>query len=180
MPRVPVHDPDSAPSASQDTLKGLAETYGMTLNVFGEMAHAPALLNGFAALERQLVEHSSLSPRTRAALHLAVAAENECDYCQAAYTQEATSAGISQEETKAIRRGDLADELDPLLAVGRELVARRGWLTDGTWQQALDAGYDEQELLEVYAEALRTTMTNWFNHAVGTELDLPPAPPTDR
>ncbi len=44
MPRVPVHTVDTAPEAAQDNLRALTERVGKTLNIFGEMAHAPIVL----------------------------------------------------------------------------------------------------------------------------------------
>jgi hypothetical protein len=37
----------------------------------------------------------------------------------------------------------------------------------------------DRQLLEALGEVVRTTLTNYFNHLVGTELDLPPAPELD-
>lgn len=52
-------------------------------------------------------------------------------------------------------------------------------VADETWSAALEAGWSERELLEGYAEVVRTIMTNYVNHLVGTELDLPAAPALD-
>jgi AhpD family alkylhydroperoxidase len=177
MPRVPVHDTESAPDGTRETLEELEQQYGMVLNIFGEMANAPALLEMFVGAERTLAEKSSLGEPTREAIHLAVAAVNECDYCQSAYTGAAKQAGFSEDETVAIREGRLEDdELSPLLDLARELVANKGHVEDATWKQATDAGWSEQQLLEAYADAVRGTMTNWFNHLVHTEIDVPTAP----
>lgn len=45
MPRVPVHTVDSAPESAKDNLRALTERVGKTLNIFGEMAHAPLVLD---------------------------------------------------------------------------------------------------------------------------------------
>jgi len=44
MPRVPVHTVADAPAGSKDTLEGLGAQVDKVINIFGEMAHAPALL----------------------------------------------------------------------------------------------------------------------------------------
>lgn len=33
-----------------------------------------------------------------------------------------------------------------------------------------------REILDAYADVVRTILTNYFNHLVGTELDLPEVP----
>lgn len=181
MPRVPVHTVDDAPAESRDALQAQGERVGKVINIFAEMAHAPALLHMYATTEDLLREESSLDDRTRQAIHLTVANVNGCEYCQAAYTGAAKAAGFDVEETKAIRRGELEDDerLTALLAVAREIAANTGYVEDATWTAAVDAGWSERELLEAYADVIRTIMTNYFNHFVGTEVDLPAAPALD-
>ena len=179
MPRVPVHTVDDAPEASRETLEALGKRAGKVLNIFAEMAHAPVLVKMHANNERLLGEESSLDAKTRKAIHLTVANVNGCDYCQAAYTGAAKAAGHSEEDTLHIRRGELPDDarLTALLKVAREIAANKGYVDDATWDGAIDAGWTETQILEAFAEVMRTTVTNYFNHLVGTELDLPEAPP---
>ncbi|MDZ7675317.1 MAG: carboxymuconolactone decarboxylase family protein [Acidimicrobiales bacterium] len=178
MPRVPVHTLDSAPEAAKDNLRALTERVGKTLNIFGEMAHAPVVLDSYVELEDRLSSQSSLDQRTRAAMHLTVANVNQCDYCQAAYTGQAKASGFSDEDALAIRGGDLDTDarLQAVIAVAREIAANKGYVDDATWAAALDAGWTDAQLLEVFIEVVRTIFTNYFNHLVGTELDLPAAP----
>jgi AhpD family alkylhydroperoxidase len=178
MPRVPVHTLEDAPEDSRETLEALAKRSGKLLNIFAEMAHAPVLLQMHANTERLLREASSLEEPERKALHLTVANVNGCDYCQAAYTGAARALGYSEADTLAIRRGELPDDqrLTAALKLAREIAANTGSVEDATWDAALARGWSESELLEVFAEVMRTTLTNYFNHLVGTELDLPEAP----
>jgi AhpD family alkylhydroperoxidase len=117
MPRVPVHTVDDAPAESRDTLAALGKRVGKVINIFGEMAHAPALLETYATMEETLREQSSLGEPVRQAIHLTVANVNACDYCQAAYTGAAKAAGHSDEDAIAIRRGQVPgdDKLTALL-----------------------------------------------------------------
>lgn len=181
MPRVPVHTVDDAPTESRETLDALGRKTGKVLNIFAEMAHAPALLKMYAHTEQLLREESSLDERTRQAIHLTVANVNGCTYCEAAYTGAARRAGHSAEDCLDIRNGELpADQkLSALLAVTREIAANTGYVADATWDGATEAGWSEREILEAYAEVVRTILTNYFNHLVGTETDLPEAPPLD-
>jgi AhpD family alkylhydroperoxidase len=178
MPRVPVHTLTDAPEESRETLEALAKRSGKVLNIFGEMAHAPVLLKMHANTEGLLREESSLEERERKAIHLTVANVNGCDYCQAAYTGAAKAVGHSEEDTLSIRRGDLLDDrrLTAALVLAREIAANTGFVEDATWDAALASGWSERQLLEVFAEVMRTTLTNYFNHLVGTDLDLPEAP----
>jgi AhpD family alkylhydroperoxidase len=132
----------------------------------------------YDAAEELLAERSHLDAATREAIHLTVANVNDCSYCQAAYTGSAKQQGFDDEQAVQIRTGHLEGDarLTALLAVAREIAADKGHVDD-TWKSALEAGWSEVELLDAYADVVRTIMTNYFNHLVGTELDLPEAPP---
>jgi AhpD family alkylhydroperoxidase len=181
MPRVPVHTVDDAPAESRDTLEALGKRVGKVINIFGEMAHAPAVIETYTAMEQTLKERSSLGEPVRQAIHLTVANVNECEYCQAAYTGAAKAAGHDDEATVAIRRGEVPgdDKLTAMLRLSREIAAHKGYVEERTWKDALEAGWSEKELLEGYAEVVRTIFTNYFNHLVGTEVDLPAPPELD-
>lgn len=178
MARLLVHDLDSAPQQARPKLEALHQQFGTTINIFGQMANAPALLRMFIDAENALAEDSSLGEDVRQALHLTVSQVSECEYCQAAYTATSKAAGWSQDQTVQIRRGEVEgdDATTSLLAFARELVGKQGWLSEATWQATLDAGWSEQQLLEAFGDVVRTLMTNWFNHLTGTELDLPEPP----
>lgn len=177
MPRIPVHTLDSAPEESRDSLKAVEARVGKVLNIYGEMAHSPAVLNAYVAMNQAINEHSSLDPATREAIALAVGAVNDCGYCQAAHTVVGRAAGLEDDQMTEIRRGAVADpRLGALVTLVREAAANVGEVSDATWQAALDAGWSDTELTDAFASVVANVFTNFFNHYVGTELDLPPAP----
>lgn len=178
MARVPVHDVESAPEGSRDDLKQLEQRFGQVLNIFGAMAHSPTVIQLFTDAEQAIASTTSLEPTTREAIHLAVAEVNDCDYCRSAYTMAAKGVGFDEDETVAIRDGeiDFDDDLSALLDVAREVAANKGHVADDTWQAALDGGWSEEQLLEAFADTIRTILTNYFNHVAGTDIDIPKAP----
>jgi len=179
--RVHIHDLESVPDASRAALERQTARIGRTINIFGAMAGSPALMNSYEALERTIAEHTRLTPAERSAVHLTVATVNACDYCQAAYTGAAKRAGFSVEQTLEIRRGHVASDarLTALLAFARTLAERRGWMTDEIWEAAVASGWEPDVLLDAYADVVRVTLTNWFNHLAQTPIDLPEAPPLE-
>lgn len=178
MARTPVHTVDSAPSGSQETLKHLEARVGKVINIFGALAHSPALLNQYAAGEEALAEHGTLDAATTQAIRLTVAGANECRYCQSAYTLAARAAGLTEAQTVEVRRGAASFDpaLEPLLVLARQIATRRGYVDDGVWEAARAAGWRDDQLLEVFANVARTILTNYFNHLVGVDLDVPAAP----
>ncbi|MDP9434018.1 MAG: carboxymuconolactone decarboxylase family protein [Actinomycetota bacterium] len=141
------------------------------------MAHSPAVLQTYAAIQQVLNDVGSFDARTREAIALAVANVDECSYCQAAHTAGGKAAGLSLQETIDIRRDQVSDDkLAALLRVVREQTAHVGEVPDGTWQAALEAGWTDAELTETSAVVALNLFTNYLNHLVHTDLDLPPAP----
>lgn len=177
MTRIPTHTVDSAPEGSRVSLKSLEAKFGKVLNIHGAMAHSPAVLETYTAIQEVLQEKGALDARAREAIALAVANVDECSYCQAAHTLAGKAAGLTEEQTIAIRRGEVDDpRLGALVTLVREQAAHVGHVQDSTWQAALDAGWTDAELTETAAVVALNLFTNYFNHLVQTELDLPPAP----
>ncbi len=177
MTRIPVHTVESAPEGSRDTLKALHAKFGKVLNIHGAMAHSPAVLQTYAAMQAVLADTGTLDARTREVVALAVANVDECGYCQAAHTLGGKAAGLSEAETVAIRRGQVDDpKTGALVTLVREQAANVGNVQDSTWQAALDAGWSDTELTETSAVVALNLFTNYFNHLVQTDLDLPAAP----
>ncbi|MFF4653085.1 carboxymuconolactone decarboxylase family protein [Streptomyces sp. NPDC001380] len=178
MSRIARHTVQDAPEAGREALAGLAFPNGRLLNIFGHMAASPAVLHGYLGLRSAIAEHGTLDGRTQEAIALAVAAENACDYCQAAHTAGGTQAGLTREETVAIRRGDTAFDprLGALLAVARQAAAKVGVVDDAAWEAARAAGWTDEQLAELHVHIAINLYTNHFNHWAATELDLPAAP----
>lgn len=175
MPRIPVHTLDDAPEQTRPELENLQRKL---LNIHAEMAHSPIVLAAYTGMQDALARHGSFDPATREAIALAVGATDRCDYCQSAHTLGGKAAGLDPEQMLGIRAGrPTGDErLDTLLAVMREAAAEVGAVGDDTWKQALAAGWSDEQLTEAFAHLAANLFTNYFNHYVGTELDVPQAP----
>ncbi len=178
MPRIPVHTVDSAPEESRVALKSLQEQFGKVLNIHGGMAHSPVVLQSYLALQQVIGDYGSFDARTRESIALVVGNTDDCGYCQSAHTMSAKDAGLTEEQTVAVRQGqvDFDDKLAALLALARETAGNTGSVKDSTWQAALDAGWTDAELTELSAHVTLNLFTNYFNHLVETELDIPAAP----
>jgi AhpD family alkylhydroperoxidase len=178
MPRIPVHTVDSAPEQSRDELKSLEAQFGMVLNIHGEMAHSPVVLQSYVALQQVIGDYGTFDGRTREAIALAVANVDQCAYCQAAHTAAGKAAGLSSDQMVAVRSGevDFDEKLSALLDLTREYTKNVGSVDDTTWQAALDAGWSDAQLAELSVHVTLNLFTNYFNHLVETELDLPAAP----
>jgi AhpD family alkylhydroperoxidase len=178
MARIPVHTTQSAPEQSRDELKALEAKFGKVINIHGEMAHSPVVLQSYVAMQQVIADYGSFDARTREAIALAVGNADECNYCQAAHTGGGKAAGLSNDEMIAVRRSaaDFDAKLDALLTLARQYTTNIGAVEDVAWQAALDAGWTDEELTELTAHVTLNLLTNYFNHFVKTDLDLPAAP----
>ncbi|WP_218221857.1 carboxymuconolactone decarboxylase family protein [Nesterenkonia sp. Act20] len=178
MTRVTVATTETAPANAQPELKNLEEQFGKVLNIHGAMATSPVVLQAYVAIQQVIEDYGTFDAQTREAIALAVGNVDECTYCQSAHTQGAKGAGLSEDQTVAIRRGevDFDPKLAALLEVAREATAEKGNVDDATWQAALDAGWSTEELTELTTHVALNLYTNYFNHMVKTELDVPAAP----
>jgi AhpD family alkylhydroperoxidase len=178
MPRVPVHGVEDAPQASVETLRKLEKHYGMVLNIHGEMAHSPLVLAAYEGINAAIAEQGTFDATTTEAIALAVGAVNRCDYCQAAHTALGTAVGLGAGQMVAIRAGRAGDDakLEALLAVARQIAADAGEVNEAAWDAALAVGWSEVELADLFVYVIGNIYTNYFNHYVHTDLDLPAAP----
>ncbi|MFD3658562.1 carboxymuconolactone decarboxylase family protein [Streptomyces sp. 24-1644] len=181
MRRIPVHTIDSAPAAGGEILRRLEKRYGRVLNIHGGMAHSPVVLEAYAAITGAIAEHGTFDARTREAIALAVGAVDACAYCQSAHTVSAKVAGFTVEETVAIRRGEGGDDvkLAALVQVAREIAGEIGEASDAAWDEAVAQGWTDTELTELFVHVALNLYTNYFNHYVRTEFDIPAAPDID-
>ncbi len=182
--RRATHGPDSrphhseCPEQSRDELKALEAKFGKVINIHGGMAHSPVVLQSYIAIQQVIADYGSFDARTREAIALAVGNADECNYCQAAHTGGGKAAGLTNDEMIAIRRGDAEFDakLDALLTLARQYTTNIGSVEDASWQAALDAGWSDEQLTELSAHVTLNLLTNYFNHFVKTDLDLPAAP----
>jgi len=112
------------------------------------MAHAPVVLQSYVALQQVIAGYGTFDARTREAIALVVGNVDGYEYCQSAHTLSAKAAGLSSEQTVAIRedRVDFDPQLAALLTLVRQAAANTGNVADATWQAALDAGWSDTEL----------------------------------
>lgn len=179
MPRLTVHSVESAPEDSKETLAALAKSIGKVLNIHGEMAAVPVVLHAYAALKEALADYGTFDAKAEETVALAVGGLNQCAYCQGAHTMSGKAAGLSPDDMLAIRAGKPVEDAKTasLAALARAYVSEVGHVPDQLWQDALDAGWTTEQLGELSVHVTINQLTNHFNHYVGTELDVPEAPP---
>lgn len=173
MPRIePLHR-DEAPEKSQQMLDQVEQKMGRTPNVFGTMAHSPAVLGAYLQLAKA-GEDSSLSASLREKIALATAGKNGCEYCASAHSAVAGQMGVDEAEREANLRGEAADPAEQAaLRFARQIVENLGWVDDAQLQAVRDAGYSDRQVLEILLATVQNIFTNYFNHLTEPQIDFP-------
>jgi uncharacterized peroxidase-related enzyme len=173
MPRIQPIDPSKTEAATKQALDGIQAKLGTVPNIFKTLAIAPAILEfyqvGAAALGK-----SSLSAALREQIALTVAGANACDYCASAHTLIGRKLGVAEDELPAALAGKSKDaKTQAALTFSKKVVDSKGHADDADIKALRDAGYSDQQVLELIAVITFNIFTNYFNHIVDTEVDFP-------
>jgi uncharacterized peroxidase-related enzyme len=173
MSRIATVVPSNADPKVVGTLSQIKANLGHVPNVFALLANAPVALDGYLSLSRAL-SRGRLTARQREILALAIAQENECQYCLSAHTALAEAAGISETDALKARFGKSDDPFEfALTSFTKNVVRQRGLVSDRDLDLARKAGIDDGLMLEIVASVALNTLTNYANRLADTEIDSP-------
>ncbi|HEV7302392.1 MAG TPA: carboxymuconolactone decarboxylase family protein [Tepidisphaeraceae bacterium] len=173
MSRLTLIDPATATGAAKDVLEATKATFGATPNMVRAMANSPVVAKVFLDAFKTL-GGGVLNGQEREAIALAVAERNGCDYCLSAHTAIGKMHRMSDAQLTGARHGQTGDgKLDALVTLARQLVERRGHLSDADLTTARAAGLTDAHVAEVVAHVAIAFYTNYFNHVAQPEIDFP-------
>jgi alkylhydroperoxidase family enzyme len=66
------------------------------------------------------------------------------------------------------------------LRFAREVVETRGHPSDEAFDAAREAGYTDEQIMEIISTVALATFTNYMNESIDTELDIPVVEPTTK
>ncbi len=166
------HSIDTAPAAAKPLLEGAKSAYGFVPNLLGNMAEAPALLEGYMSLAG-IFGKTDLTETERQIILMTNNRLNGCTYCMAAHTTISQMANVPADVIEALRTDTpIADaKLEALRKFAIAVTESRGWPTDAQVNAFLAAGYTRQTVLEVILGTALKVMSNYTNHIAGTPLD---------
>ena len=151
MQRLLAVQPESATGKAKELLHGLQAKLGMTPNLMRTMANSPGVLQAYLDFTSAL-SSGALSARLREQIALTVSEVNNCDYCLAAHSAVGRRVGLSEEEVIDSREAVSTDsKVEAALQFARQVVEKKGWVTDEEVSDVRDAGYDDGEIAEIVA-----------------------------
>ncbi|KSV83593.1 hypothetical protein N184_34745 [Sinorhizobium sp. GL28] len=151
----------------------IRSAFGIAPNMFRAVANSPAALasmwGSFGALG-----NGRLGAKLGEQIAVAVADRNDCHYCLAAHTALGRKAGATAEEMANAQRGKSSDpKTAAALTFAQKLVEARGQITDAEVRALRDAGYDDQDVVEIIAHVALNLFTNYINVALAVPVDFP-------
>ena len=176
MSRLTPLAPESTTGKAKDLLDGVGRQLGMVPNMMRTMANSPAVLEGYLQLSGAL-SRSTLAPKVREQIALAVAEANGCEYCLAAHSTIGKMVGLTADQIRDSRLGSAVDsKTAALIQFARKVVDSRGKVGDDDLHEVRAAGFGDGTIAEVVASVALDIFTNYFNIVAETEVDFPRAP----
>jgi len=87
---------------------------------------------------------------------------------------------MSEDEIERSQRFESEDDQRAAaLRFAREVVESRGQPSDQALDEVRNAGYTDEQIVEMVATIVLATFSNYMNDTMGTEVDLPVQEPTD-
>ena len=169
--RFHIHDELSAPEGSLPVLKGALSSAGQLPNFLGVLAGSPAALRGYARFRAEL-RHGTLPLATLERISLAVAEHFRSVPGLAIHTRTARQAGVGIDEVAHARGWDSHDPREAaLLRYLRALTEQRGHAPMHLHEEAREAGWSDEQLLEAIAYVSLESLTAMVNVAGEVPVD---------
>lgn len=173
MNRVPLIDRTATTPDRKALLDTINGAFGTTPNMFRAVANSPAALKSMWAAFGALGA-GVLGAKLGEQIAVAVADRNACAYCLAAHTALGRQAGASAEELKQAQAGESSDhKTQAALRFALQLVDTRGQLGAVDVQALRNAGFGDEEVVEILAHVALNLFTNYVNVALAVPVDFP-------
>lgn len=169
-----VHSLETAPDASKPLLENSIKGFGRLPSLHAVMATSPELLEGYQRLHG-LFQKTSFDAEELTVVWQSINVEHECHYCVPAHTLIANMMKVDPAITEALRNETPlpSEKLEALRSFTLAMVRDRGNVDEATMQAFFDAGYGQQQVLEVVLGLAQKVMSNYVNHIAETPIDPP-------
>ncbi len=173
MSRIPLVNPNDTTPDRRAVLADINAAFGATPNMFRAVANSPAALQGMWGLFGALGK-GAIPAKLGEQIAVAIANRNACSYCLAAHTALGRKAGASGDEMTEAQSGRSGDvRTAAALAFALKVVDGRGQVEDGDVQALREAGFGDEELMEILAHVALNLFTNYVNVVFAVPLDFP-------
>ncbi len=171
MSRFPIHDDLTAPPESLPILKGASSAAGQLPNFLGVLAGAPAALKAYTRYRAEL-RHGHLPRHSAERIGLAVSEHYGSKPGLQLHTRTSRQVGLGIDEVARAKRWDSGDAAEAaLLRYLRPLLGDRATFPQHLHEEAREAGWSEEQLLEAIAVLSMESFTAMVNIAGDVPVD---------
>jgi AhpD family alkylhydroperoxidase len=175
MTTINVPTRDQVSPANQAHFDALKKGLGMVPNLYATLALSEHALGNYLAFQNA---KSSITGKAREVVNLVVSQVNNCQYCLSAHTVIGGMVGFKPEQILEIRGGDASFDakLDALAKLVKNIATERGHADPARVQAFLDAGWTQENLVDVIVVIGDKTVTNYLHGTTQVPVDFPAAP----
>ncbi|APE30198.1 alkylhydroperoxidase [Halomonas aestuarii] len=172
--QLPPQTLDNADAKAKPLLEQANDQLGFVPNMYAGMAKAPGVLDTYLHGYALFREDSGFAPPEQEVVFLTISRLNGCGYCMSAHSMLADKMSqVPAEVLEAIRHDQpIPDErLAALSRFTRVMFETRGMPTEADVKAFLDAGFEEQQVLQIVLALAVKTLSNYANHVNHPEID---------
>ncbi len=169
---LPIHEELTAEAL--DIMAACEAKVGFVPNIVSMLAYSPPALRSYLTLYENQAQ-GTFNDQEREAIYLPVSQLNGSQYCLAAHTNWAKLAGLTEEETLALRRGIHHNDpkLDFLARFGRAVAETQGQVPPELMDEFGERGYGARHLLDVIAIVVESLFSNLIGVMMRPPVDFP-------
>lgn len=171
--RVPLLNASNAQPGAAALLQQIEGAFGATPNMFRAVANSPAALQSmwgaFGALG-----NGAIPAQLGEKIAVAIANRNACEYCLAAHTALGRKAGATADDMAQAQNGRAADpRTAAAITFALKVVENRAQLREADVESLRDAGFSNEQVVEILAHIALNLFTNYVNVAFAVPVDFP-------
>ena len=173
MSRIHIINESNANSEQQVFLNAIQNKLGIVPNFLKVFANSPTALRAFLGLH-SVSEDGSLDAITRERIALAIAQQNQCQYCVSAHTAIGKKSGLDSTEIKSNRSGTSQNEKASIaIKFAQTLVEYNGEITTEELNEVRIAGYTDADIVEIITHVGMNILTNIIGKVSQVDIDFP-------
>ena len=169
-----LYEIDTAPEEAKAELEKSQQAFGFIPNLHKVLAASPKALEAYKYLHNQF-QQSSFSHTELTVVWQTINLYHQCHYCLPAHTGIAHMMKVEPAIIEALHNGETLQDskLAALQTTTKAIVDQRGQLSEKQIEHFKNAGYGEQQLLEILLGLAQKTLSNFSNHLAKTPVDEP-------
>lgn len=173
MSRINVIEKTSANAEQLELLTTIENQLGMIPNFLKVLANSPVALRAFLGLYG-VANAGEIDALTRERIALALAQQNNCEYCVSAHTAIGQKTGLSRQEIQNARAGTSEDiKAAAIVKFANALMEKRGEVSSAEITTVRNSGVTDAELIEIITHVGMNFLTNILGKASLVEIDFP-------